>query len=115
MLDVKPILTLDKEGRVVPLERVRGRENVEARALALLDQRLSPRPKVVRFGIAHADAPEAAERIRAALVERYKPRDCFVTLATGVLGTHVGPGAWGIFYQIEDGFMEQPEGGSGRE
>jgi DegV family protein with EDD domain len=114
MLDVKPILTLDKEGRVVPLERVRGRENVEARALALLDQRLSPRPKVVRFGIAHADAPEAAERIRSALVERYQPRDCFVTLATGVLGTHVGLGAWGIFYQIEDGCMEHPEGGSGR-
>ena len=27
----------------------------------------------------------------------------FVTLATGVLGTHVGPGAWAIFYQVEDG------------
>jgi hypothetical protein len=22
-----------------------------------------------------------------------------------VLGTHVGPGAWGIFYQIEDGLV----------
>ncbi len=115
MLDVKPILTLDKEGKVVPLERVRGRGNVETRALALLDQRLSPRPTVVRFGIAHADAPEVAQRIRAALVDRYKPRDCFVTLATGVLGTHVGPGAWGIFYQVEDGLLEQPKGGSGRE
>jgi fatty acid-binding protein DegV len=37
------------------------------------------------------------------LEERYHPRDCLVTLATGVLGTHVGPGAWGIFYQVEDG------------
>jgi len=26
-----------------------------------------------------------------------------VTLATGVLGTHVGIGAWAIFYQVEDG------------
>jgi hypothetical protein len=26
-----------------------------------------------------------------------------VTLATGVLGTHVGAGAWAIFYQVEDG------------
>jgi DegV family protein with EDD domain len=102
-LDVKPILSLDKEGQVVPVERVRGRENVEARMLAALDQRLSPRPKMVRFGIAHADAPQIAERVRAALIEKYRPRDCFVSLATGVLGTHVGPGAWGIFYQIEDG------------
>jgi DegV family protein with EDD domain len=102
MLDVKPILSLDPEGKVVPVERVRGREQVESRILALLDQRLTPRPKVVRFGVAHADAPEVAERVRQALVQRFHPRDCLVSLATGVLGTHVGPGAWGIFYQVED-------------
>jgi DegV family protein with EDD domain len=114
MLDVKPILSLDSEGKVVPLERVRGRENVEARMLALLDQRLTPRPKVVRFGVAHADAPGVAQRVQAVLVERYRPRDCLVTLATGVLGTHVGPGAWGIFYQIEDN-MSHPQGGTAPE
>ena len=103
MLDVKPILSFDEQGRVVPIERVRGRENLEARALAMLEERLRPRPRAVRFGIAHADASEAAERIRSALIEKYQPRDCFVALATGVLGTHVGPGAWGIFYQVEDG------------
>ena len=102
MLDVKPILSFDPEGKVVPLERVRGRENVEARVLALLEQRLTPRPRVVRFGVAHADALDVAQRIRAALVDRYQPRECLVTLATGVLGTHVGPGAWGIFYQVDD-------------
>ncbi len=102
MLDVKPILSFDADGNVVPVERVRGKENVEARVLALLDQRLTPRPKVIRFGVAHADAPGVAQRIQARLVERYRPRDCFISLATGVLGTHVGPGAWGIFYQVED-------------
>jgi uncharacterized protein len=114
MLDVKPILSLDHEGKVVPVERVRGRENVEARMLALLEQRLTPRPKVVRFGVAHADAAAVAQRIHAVLVERYRPRDCLVTLATGVLGTHVGPGAWGIFYQIEDSMSRLP-GGATRE
>jgi len=103
MLDVKPVLSFDTDGHVVPIERVRGRENLEARVLALLDARLTPRPRKVRFGVAHAEAPEAAERIRAALVRKYQPQDCFVSLATGVLGTHVGPGAWGIFYQVEDG------------
>ncbi|MBA3556089.1 MAG: DegV family protein, partial [Gemmatimonadales bacterium] len=106
MLDVKPILTLDGEGRVVPVDRVRGRENVVPRVLALLEKRLTPRPKLLRFGVAHAEAPEMAERVRTALVAAYRPRDCFVTLATGVLGTHVGPGAWAIFYQVEDGMQE---------
>jgi DegV family protein with EDD domain len=102
VLDVKPILSFDSDGHVVPIERVRGRENVEARVLSLLDQRLTARPKVIRFGVAHADAPEVAERIRATLIEKYRPRDCLVAPATGVLATHVGPGAWGIFYQVED-------------
>jgi DegV family protein with EDD domain len=103
MLDVKPILSFDGEGHVVPVERVRGRDNLEHRALALLDERLTPRPRMVRFGVAHADAPDAAHRICAALTEKYHAQDCFVSLATGVLGTHVGPGAWGIFYQADDG------------
>jgi DegV family protein with EDD domain len=114
MLDVKPILSLDGDGNVVPVERVRGRENVESRVLALLERRLSPRPRVVRFGVAHADAPEVAQRIQAALVKQYQPRDCFVTLATGVLGTHVGPGAWGIFYQVEDASDPLDPGGRSR-
>jgi DegV family protein with EDD domain len=103
MLDVKPILSLDEMGSVVVVDRVRGREQAVPRVLALLEKRLSPRPQAVRFGVAHVEAPEAAERVRAALVAAYRPRDCFVTLATGVLATHAGQGAWAIFYQVEDG------------
>jgi hypothetical protein len=103
MLDVKPVLSLDPEGRVVPVDRVRGREQLVPRVLALLEKRLTPRPRVVRFGVVHTEAPEMAERVRTALIAAYRPRDCFVTLATGVLGTHVGEGAWAIFYQVEDG------------
>ena len=113
MLDVKPILSLDPSGRVVPLDRVRGRDNVVPRVLSLLERRLTPRPRAVRFGVAHADAPEVAERVRNALVAAYRPRDCFVSLATGVLGTHVGPGAWAVFYQVEDGTPARPDEGHG--
>jgi DegV family protein with EDD domain len=116
MLDVKPILTLDDAGRVIPLDRVRGRENTVPRVLALLERRLTPRPTVIRFGVAHTEAPEMAERVRTALVAAYRPRDCFVSLATGVLATHVGPGAWAIFYQVEDGTPARLDGdGAGTE
>jgi DegV family protein with EDD domain len=110
MLDVKPILSLDAAGRVIPVDRVRGRDQVVPRVLALLDRRLTPRPRVIRFGVAHAEAPEMAERVRNALVAAYQPRECFVTLATGVLATHVGPGAWAVFYQVEDGPAERSGG-----
>jgi DegV family protein with EDD domain len=102
MLDVKPILSLDETGKVVPIDRVRGREQVVPRMLEWLERRLTPRQRAVRFGVAHAEAPEVAERVRTALVAAYGPKDCFISLATGVLGTHVGEGAWAIFYQVED-------------
>ena len=111
MLDVKPILSLDRTGRVVPVNRVRGRDQLVARVLSLLDRALSPRPKALRFGIAHAESPETAERLRTALVAAYQPRDCFVALATGVLGTHAGPGAWAVCYQVEDGTPERTDKG----
>ncbi len=108
LLDVKPILSLDAAGRVVPVDRARGREPVIGRGLSLLEARLQPRPRQLRFGVVHAEAPEVAERIRNALVAAYRPRDCFVSLATGVLGTHVGEGAWAVFYQVEDGTPPAP-------
>jgi DegV family protein with EDD domain len=102
VLDVKPILSIDQSGRVVPIDRVRGRDNLVPRVLSLVERQLTPRPAAVRFGVVHADAPDVAERVRTALVAAYQPRDCMVALATGVLGTHVGPGAWAVFYQVED-------------
>ena len=108
MLDVKPILSLDDRGAVIPVDRVRGRENVVPRVLSALKRRLTPRPSTVRFGIVHAEAPEIADRLRAALVAAYEPRDCFVALATGVLGAHVGFGAWAVFWQVEDGTPPRP-------
>jgi fatty acid-binding protein DegV len=59
--------------------------------------------------VTHVEAPEVAARVRNALLAAYQPRDCFVALATGVLGTHLGTGAWGICWQVEDGVPARPE------
>jgi DegV family protein with EDD domain len=102
LLDVKPILEVNAEGRVVPLDRVRGREALIPRVLRHLEQRLTPRPKELRIGIVHAAAPEVASRLRDDIQARFTPKDCIVSEVTAALGVHTGPGAWGIFYQIED-------------
>lgn len=102
LLDLKPILEIDTEGRAVPLDRVRGRAALVERVFAILDERLSPRPAALRIGVAHGGVAELAERLRESLVRRYAPRECLVNHVTAALGVHTGPGAWGIFYQIED-------------
>ena len=107
-LDLKPILTLDREGKVVPVDRVRGREAVLPRVLDIVARRLPPHPERLRFGVAHADCPEVAEEVRKALVSMFRPFDVLVGPATCVLGTHVGLGAWAVFWQVEDGTPARP-------
>jgi fatty acid-binding protein DegV len=101
-LGLRPVLELDRDGHVQPVDRVRGRAALVPRVLEHLERRLTPRPQAVRFGVVHADAPDVAEHLRRELLRRYTPRDCIVTPVTAALGVHVGPGAWGVFYQVED-------------
>ena len=107
LLDMKPILTIDQEGRVMPVDRVRGRDKLLPRVLELLDECVPKNARRLRMGVVHADAPDEAERIRAALQQRYQPFEIVVNSVTAVIGIHTGPDAWGVFYQIEDGPLEK--------
>ena len=103
LLDMKPILELTPaDGKVDSIDRVRGRKATIPRVLMHLDRRLTPRPARLRIGIAHADAAEAAHTLQAAVEQRFQPLECLVGHVTAALGVHVGPGAWAIFYQIEE-------------
>jgi DegV family protein with EDD domain len=107
LLNVKPILEIDQGGRVVPIDRVRGRQAVLPRVLRILDRRLTPRPARLRLGVAHGDAEVLALRVREELVRRYQPRECLVVPIATPIAVHAGAGAWGVFYQVED--EEGPE------
>lgn len=102
LLDLKPILEVSAEG-VYPLDRVRGSAALIPRVLKHLDGRLAGRRGTLRLGIVHADAPDRADELRERLVARYRPEICLVGEATAAIGAHAGPGAWGVFYQIDAG------------
>jgi DegV family protein with EDD domain len=101
-LHLKPILELSLEGRVAPLDRVRGREGLVPRVLEHLERLLTPRPRRVRFGVVHADAAAVAAQLADEITRRFHPADCLVQPVTAALGVHTGPGAWGVFYQVEE-------------
>lgn len=115
LLDLKPILSMDTEGRITPVDRVRGREALLPRVLSLLDAAMPARRTQLRMGVVHADVPDVALTIRDALVQRYRPAEILLAPVTAVLAAHVGPGAWGIFYQADDGAPESPRNKTGRE
>ena len=102
-LDLKPILTLDREGKIEPADRVRGRENLLPRVIQIMERRIPAGVRRLRIGVAHVDCPEVAEQVRAAVVGRFKPYETLVWPATAVLATHAGLGAWAVVWSVEDG------------
>ena len=67
-----------------------------------VDRRLTPRPRMLRLGVVHADCADVAAQVREALLGRFGAVECLVSPVTPAIGVHIGPGAWGVFYQVED-------------
>src|SRR6185436_8908466 len=103
--NLKPVMVVTAEGAIAVTARVRGAAGARRRILELLDRALEQqgRPREVRLGVVHGDIPEFAEAMRAELVARYQPRQCLLAPITPVIAAHAGVGAWGVFYQVEDG------------
>jgi len=100
LLKVRPLLTLE-DGAIVPLGKARGAE--DARRLA--EQSLAtalPEGTRVRLGLIEIGSGTPVEAVGAWLAQRCDVVECVHGLPTGVIGAHVGPGAWGVFYQKVD-------------
>jgi fatty acid-binding protein DegV len=52
--------------------------------------------------VVHVGCEEKARGVERRLRERFGDRDIIVTPASPVLATHLGPGAWGIAWQVDD-------------
>ena len=100
LLDLKPVLSLDREGMVVPVDRVRGRDAAIARALALLREWIPVERTRLRMGVAHVACRHVADELARTLRQEFAPDEVLVRPAAGVLAAHLGPGAWGVFYQV---------------
>lgn len=102
MLNVKPVLGLDLAGKVVPLAKAVGRRRA---VQVLLDcvAREIPEGARVRFGIVHVGTDDVVAPVTEALRRRYgKDVEILTAPATPVLATHLGLGAWGLAYLVED-------------
>ncbi len=103
LLNVKPILAI-RDGEVVPLARVRGRQKaLEEFARLFLDSTRDV--PGLRVAIAHAQAPEWVD-VLTDLVRKARPRAAIELVETlgAVVGTHAGPGAAGFFW-----FQDEPD------
>ena len=102
VLDLKPVLGLGGDGTVKAFGKARGAARAKKLILDTVAAAIPPEAKRVRFGVIHAAAPEMAVQLRDELTERYAGAEILVAPITPVIATHLGPGAWGIAYTVED-------------
>jgi DegV family protein with EDD domain len=102
LLHIKPILTI-QGGEVLPVKRVRGNQKAVQEFAHAFAQGSHDTP-TLHVGIAHADAPEREQALRALVADLRPQAQIDVTTTLGaVVGTHAGPGTVGFFW-FEDDF-----------
>jgi DegV family protein with EDD domain len=95
LVSLKPVLSLDEEGTIVPIERVRGRARAIARLVELTGARFAAGTRL-HLAVMHGQCEADAQALRAALAERYQLAREYVGPIGSVIGSHVGPGTIGI-------------------
>lgn len=98
MLDLKPIITESKSGKLINVDKVQGRK----RALRVLAEKAAENiddPADANPIILHADAPEDAARLEALVRERVPSLGDIQTYYVGpVIGAHCGPGTVAVCF-----------------
>ena len=102
VLDLKPVLGLAGDGEVRAFGKARGAARAKKMILDTVADAIPSGARKVRFGVIHAAAPEMADQLQDELAARYEGAEILVAPFTPVIATHLGPGAWGIAYTVED-------------
>jgi DegV family protein with EDD domain len=101
LLGIKPILGVSG-GEVVPVDRVRGGRAAHPRILELMSEQVDPERPLV-LGVAHAQAPVWADRLRKLVEERFEVAELVVAEMGPTVGAHAGPGTVGLAWvQLSD-------------
>ena len=100
LLSIKPILTVE-DGKLVPIEKVRGHKKAVARMVDLIEERGGDfSDKVV--GICHSNEPKFLAEMEEAIQTRLAPKRIETTVIGSVIGSHVGLGTIGVFFMNKD-------------
>ena len=97
MLNVKPILTIDKEGKVVAFDKVKGRR-MAVNYLADKVKEFAGEPEENACVILHGDCLEDAQELRRQMENHTKFKETFLQNCGPVIGTHAGPDVLGVCF-----------------
>jgi DegV family protein with EDD domain len=94
LLNIKPILSIDDEGTIYPVDKVRGSRKAMNRIVELLQNDFAGKELNVNF--VHANAESACREFEEVLREHFSVRNTSYYMLGPVISTHVGPGTLGL-------------------
>lgn len=96
LLNIKPILSIDEEGIIYAVEKVRGRKKALARILERFREDLGG-VQNINVAVGHTADPASAEPVLEDLSRDFRLQEVVLTNIGPVVGTHVGPGTLAVF------------------
>lgn len=95
ILNIKPILSLDSDGVVLAVDKVRGSKKAMARIVDLLKQDFGDEP--VNITMAWSYRKDSAEELYELIKTNFNVQSVGWTTLGAVIGTHTGPGTSAVF------------------
>lgn len=101
MINIKPILFVNEEGKLLPKGKARGRKKSLAMLVDLMEEQLGDSSdKRMMIGIVHGDCEDDAGYVKKLILERFTyPEELILIRPIGPsIGAHSGPGAVGLIF-----------------
>lgn len=96
LLNIKPLLNVE-DGKLVPLDKFRGKKKLMRAVLDEMEKRGDHLDKQI-IGISHGDDLETAQEYKEAFKDRFGNDSVFITSVGATIGAHSGPGTIAIFF-----------------
>ncbi|MEJ9211308.1 DegV family protein [Bacillus smithii] len=100
LLNIKPLLHVE-DGKLVPIEKIRGRKKLFKRMLDLMEESGADLSSQT-IGISHGDDEQTALEVKQMIEKRFGCRQFFIHSIGGAIGSHAGPGTLAIFFLNEN-------------
>lgn len=98
MLNIKPVMHVDDEGHLIPLEKVRGRKKSLNALVDHMAQTANAPVADQTVFITHGDCLEDAEYLAEQVRTRFGVTDIMINYVDPVIGAHSGPGTMALFF-----------------
>jgi DegV family protein with EDD domain len=97
ILGVKPMIHMNNEGKLIPIGKVRGRQQALLHLVDMMDERVGDWENPF-FAVCHADDIESAQLVAKEVKRRYGIKNAIINYIGPVIGSHTGPGTVALFF-----------------